>query len=138
MISIALYEGFRSEPYLDSVGVPTDGFGNTEGVEMGTPVSVPRALMKLGQHVNKFEKAMKRCIGDVPLYQHEWDAYVSLTYNIGSGAFCRSTLVKKLKQRDYEGACKQILRWNRAGGRILPGLVKRRQKEFRTCMGVEQ
>jgi lysozyme len=78
---------------------------------------------------------MRRCI-TVPLHQYEWDAYVSLTYNIGSGAFCRSTLVRKLNAQDYTGACKEILRWNKAGGRVLNGLTKRRPADYNTCMGV--
>jgi len=64
---------------------------------------------------------------------------VSWAYNVGAGAACRSTLVKKLKQTppDYEGACRELLRWTYAGGRVLPGLVKRREKEYRMCMGLE-
>jgi GH24 family phage-related lysozyme (muramidase) len=77
------------------------------------------------------------CIGDVPLYQYEADAYASLAYNIGSSAFCRSTIVKRLKQTlpDYAGACEEILMLNRAGGQVLPGLVKRREAEYRMCKG---
>ena len=79
---------------------------------------------------------MKACLpSDLALYPHEWDAFVSLAYNIGPAAFCGSTLAKKLRQTppDYGGACDEILRWNRAGGQIMPGLVKRRQAEHRLC-----
>jgi len=137
IIGIAQYEGFRSNAYDDGVGVQTIGFGTTKGVKKGDTITVTRALMRLSEDVGTYENAMRWCIGNVPLYQYEWDAYVSLVYNIGTGAFCRSTLVKKLHRQppDYKEACKQILRWNRAGGRILRGLVKRRQKEYRQCMG---
>jgi lysozyme len=76
---------------------------------------------------------MHRCI-KVPISQGEFEAYVSLTYNIGSGAFCRSTLVKKLNTYDYQGACKEILKWSYFKGKQLPGLVKRRNEEYRLCV----
>ena len=135
MIGIALHEGYVGHTYKDVVGVNTIGFGTTVGVKPGQTISVERALVKLGSNVGEKEKAMKKCLGDVDLYQYEWDAYVSLTYNIGTGAFCKSTLVKKLKQADYPGACKEILRWNRGGGRVLDGLTKRRRDEYRQCIG---
>ena len=136
MIGIALHEGYVGHTYKDSVGVPTIGFGTTLGVKKGDTITVERALVKLGNNVQEKEVAMKQCLGDVPLYQYEWDAYVSLTYNIGTGAFCKSTLVKKLKVSDYEGACKEILKWNKAGGRINDGLVKRRRDEYKQCIGI--
>jgi lysozyme len=60
---------------------------------------------------------------------------VSLSYNIGTGAFCNSTLVKKLRTYDYEGACKEILRWDKFKGEPLKGLTHRRQREYKLCMG---
>jgi lysozyme len=142
LVSIAGYEGYRSAAYDDGVGVQTIGYGTTR-ID-GRPV-VPsdrttpeRALIWLAADAEAKQQAMRRCLGDVPLHQHEWDAYVSLTYNIGTGAWCNSTLVRLLKQTppDYAGACAQILRWTRAGGRVMRGLVTRRESEYRTCMGV--
>jgi len=139
LIGIAAHEGFSSIAYDDSVNVKTIGFGTTvidgKPVQKGDTITPVRALQQLGKDANIFEQAMRRCI-TVPLHQYEWDAYVSLTYNIGSGAFCKSTLVRKLNAQDYTGACKEILRWNKAGGRVLNGLTKRRQAEYNTCMGV--
>jgi lysozyme len=80
---------------------------------------------------------MKACIGDVPLHQHEWEAYISWAYNVGSSAACKSTLVKKLKSRDYAGACKELLKWDKFQGKTLAGLTKRRQDEYRQCIGVK-
>jgi lysozyme len=136
MIGIALHEEYRGNAYNDGVGVQTIGFGTTQGVKKGDKITVERALVKLGQNIGEKEAAMRACMGPVPLYQNEWDAYVSLSYNIGTGAFCKSTLVKKLKQTppDYSGACKEILKWNRGGGRVLPGLVVRRNDEYKECM----
>lgn len=140
LIGFAVHEGYRENAYDDGVGVQTVGFGTTTRSD-GTPVRrgdklpVERALVRLGEDVARFEREMRACLGEVPLHQHEWDAYVSLTYNIGAPAFCRSSLVKRLQQTppDYAGACAELLKWTRAGGQVLPGLVKRRQDEFKLC-----
>ncbi len=133
-VSIALHEGYREEAYQDAVGVATVGYGETAGVRMGDRTTPERALGQLLKSTEKHAGAIRQCI-KVPLYQHEFDAYVSLAYNIGSGNFCRSTLVKKLNAKDHAGACREIKRWNRVGGKVLPGLTKRREKEYRLCMG---
>jgi len=135
LIGIANHEAFRPKAYNDGVGVFTIGFGTTKDVKPGDKITVERALIRLGNDVNYFETKMRECIGDIPLYQHEWDAYVSLTYNIGYSAFCKSTIVKRLHQYDYKGACLAIKMWNKAGGKVLSGLVKRREKEYKMCIG---
>ena len=134
LVGIATHEGYRGNAYQDSVGVPTIGFGETAGVKIGDKTTPGRALVQLLESTEKHADAIRACI-HVPLYQHEFDAYVSLSYNIGAGAFCRSTLVKKLNSGDYDGACAEIRRWNRAGGKVLPGLVNRREAEYKMCMG---
>jgi lysozyme len=135
LVGIAVHEGYKPDAYIPVPGdVPTIGFGTTEGVEMGDRTTPERALVRLLQDANKFERAVKRC-APVPLHQYEFDAYVSLTYNIGEGAFCRSTLAKKLNAQDYEGACKEILKWDKFKGKPLPGLTKRRQEEYKKCSG---
>ena len=143
LLGIANYEGFSSTAYKPlAEDVPTIGYGSTtkpdgSPVRMtDKPISRAEAMQWLRSDVkNKFEAGVKRCV-KVPLYQHEYDAYVSLTYNIGVGAFCGSTLVRKLNQRDYAGACAQILRWDRFKGRQLRGLTNRRKAEYKMCMGV--
>lgn len=136
LIGIAVHEGYRGEAYIPAPGdVPTIGFGDTHGVQLGDTTDPVRALIRLGEHVDRAQRDMRACIGDVALYQHEWDAYVSLAYNIGTGAFCGSTLVRKLKSGDYAGACAEIKRWVYFQGRVLPGLVNRREAEYRMCMG---
>lgn len=136
LIGIAGWEGFRDKAYDDGVGVQTIGFGSTEGVKPGDTITVERALVKLGADVSRHEKGLRECVALIPLYQHEWDAYVSWTFNVGVGAACGSTLVKRLRSGDYAGACQELLRWNRAGGRVLRGLTLRRQSEYQRCMGV--
>ena len=134
LVGIAVHEGYRGEAYRDAVGIPTIGFGETAGVKMGDKTTPVRSLVQLLKSTNRHADAIRKCIA-VPLYQHEFDAYVSLSYNIGPGAFCQSTLVKKLNAGDYAGACEEIKRWNRAGGKVLPGLTKRREQEYRLCKG---
>jgi len=135
LVGIAVHEGYRGEAYRPlAEDVPTIGFGTTENVKMGDKITPERALIRLLNDSSMFQKAVQRCV-NVPLYQYEFDAYVSLTYNIGEGNFCKSTLVKLLNQQKYDEACAQILRWDKFKGRALPGLTKRRQEEFKQCSG---
>ena len=137
---IALHEGFRDKAYIPVPGdVPTIGFGSTtyedgSKVKLGDKITRKDAEELLGNKVSTFERQMKSCV-KVPLYQYEYDAFVSLQYNIGSQAFCNSTLVKKLNTYDYEGACNEILKWDKFKGKPLPGLTKRRQQEYKQCLG---
>jgi lysozyme len=134
LVGIATFEGYSGSAYRDIVGIWTIGFGTTAGVKSGDKTDPVRALQRKLSDVQKFEGAIKECVR-VPLHQHEYDAYLSLAYNIGTGAFCKSTLVKKLNALDYEGACREILKWNRAGGDVIRGLAIRRESEFKQCMG---
>lgn len=135
LVSIALHEGYSDRAYQPVPGdKQTIGFGTTEGVKPGDTITPPKALERALRDVQKFEGAIKDCV-KVPLYQHEYDAYISLSYNIGSSAFCNSTLVKKLNAGDYEGACKEILRWVMFQGKPLQGLVNRRETEYKKCIG---
>lgn len=137
LIGIAVHEGYRDRAYIPVQGdVPTIGFGDTHGVKPGDKTDPIRALIKLGQHTENFQRQLRACIGDVPMHQHEWDAIVSWAYNVGPQAACKSTLVRKLKAGDYAGACAELLRWDKFQGKPLPGLTKRRQDEHRQCMGV--
>jgi lysozyme len=136
------HEGFRDEAYHATAeekarGINTIGFGTTEGVKAGDKIKVEDALVRALRDSAKFEGAIKRCV-TVPLHQYEYDAYVSLAYNIGDGAFCSSTLVKKLNAEDYEGACAEISRWDKQGGVVLRGLTKRRAEERAKCEGKTQ
>lgn len=133
-VGILVHEGYRENAYLDAVNVPTIGFGTTEGVKLGDRTTVERSLVRALDDADKIGKAIAKCI-TVPLYDHEWSAYVAFSYNVGPSAFCRSTLVKKLNAGDYAGACAELSRWTMAGGRELPGLVKRRADERRMCEG---
>ena len=133
LVAIALHEGYKENAYIPLAGdSPTIGFGTTSGVKLGDKTSPEKALQVALRDIQKFEGALKQCV-KVPLSQGEYDVYISLSYNIGSSSFCRSTLVKKLNGQDYEGACKEILRWDQFQGKRLPGLTKRRQEEYLKC-----
>jgi len=133
LVGIAVHEGYEGSAYQDIVGIWTIGFGTTEGVRPNQTITPVAALQRKLTDVRKFEGALKQCV-TVPLSQNEYDAYISLAYNIGSGAFCNSTLVRLLNQGQYDMACQQILRWNRAGGQVVQGLVNRRQAEYKLCI----
>lgn len=134
LVAILLHEGYRENAYIPVAGdVPTIGFGTTKEVKLGDRISPELALQRANRDIQLFEGAIKSCVS-VPLTQYEYDAYTSLAYNIGSGAFCNSTLVKLLNQGKYEEACKQILRWDKFKGKPLAGLTKRRNEEYRRCI----
>lgn len=135
LVGLVTHEGYSDQTIIPIKGdVPTIGFGSTEGVKLGDKTNPVAALQRAMRDIAGKETAVKKCV-KVPLHQYEYDAYISLAYNIGTGAFCGSTLVKKLNTGDYMGACNEILRWDRAQGRVVKGLTMRRQKEHSQCLG---
>jgi lysozyme len=135
-VSLTVLESYRPVAYMPTPDdVPTIGFGTTEGVKMGDTITPPKALVRALSDVQKYEGAIKQCV-KVPLHQYEYDAFVSFAYNIGSGAFCSSTLVKVLNEGRYADACAQISRWDKQAGKVLPGLVNRRKHERAICEGL--
>lgn len=131
---IKQFEGLSLKPYADAVGVPTIGYGNTYyenggKVRLSDPsISEERATELLRHAVSHYEKAVKASV-TVPLSQNQFDALVSFTYNLGAGNLQRSTLLRLLNQGNYQAAATQFVRWNRAGGRVLRGLTRRREAE---------
>ena len=148
LIGIAVDENYTAKAIPDPVkgkAVPTIGFGTTGGVKMSDTTTPPKALVRLLSDVQKYEGALHQCV-HVPLHQYEYDAYINLSYNIGSTAFCNSTLVKRLNALDYPGACDAILKWKMVGdvdcsapgNKSCSGLWARRQRLRRQCLGVPQ
>lgn len=125
---IKSFEGLRLNAYLDAVGVPTIGYGTTEGVKMGDTCTEEEATEYLKRDVRKFENCVNDCVKE-PITQNEFDALVCFTYNLGCGALRGSTLLKRLNNGDHEGAAKQFLLWDHAGGKKLAGLTRRREAE---------
>ncbi len=134
-VGLLQFEGYTEKAVIPVPGdVPTLGFGTTEGVKMGDKTTPPQAVSRALRDVYRFEGAVRKCV-TVPLHQHEYDALVSFTYNVGAKAFCASTLVQKLNDGDYAGACAEMSRWTRVGGREVQGLANRRAKERAMCEG---
>ena len=132
---IKKYEGFRSEPYLDAVGVPTIGYGatyypNGKRVTMNDePISIAYAEELLREMLRDFEEGVCRTITS-ELTQHQFDALVSISYNIGIRAFAQSTLAKRVNANPNNPDIRyQFSRWNKAGGKVLAGLTRRRKEE---------
>ncbi|MBN9134386.1 MAG: lysozyme [Nitrosospira multiformis] len=144
LVGIAVHEGYRDEAYVPVKGdVPTIGFGTTNGVKMGDKTTPERSLVRLLDEIEGvYAAGVRRCV-TVPLYQHEYEAYVSLAYNIGVGAFCRKALPGKppnlidlINAGRYGEACARIEAFKYGPGKkILPGLVKRRAEERALCEG---
>lgn len=124
-------EGLRLEPYLCSAGVATIGYGSTgPDISMSMePITRQKAEMLLAMDIRtKSEKYLNLYI-KVEVNQHQYDALSSFCFNVGGGNFRSSTLLHKLNKGDFVGAANEFWKWRRAGGKILPGLVKRRELE---------
>lgn len=125
---IKSFEGLRLKSYLDSVGVPTIGYGHTKGVKLGQRITEAEAEKLLKADLGMFERGVTRLV-TTPLNENQFAALVSFSFNVGLKALEQSTLLRLLNQGDYQRAANQLLRWNKAGGKVLPGLTRRRQAE---------
>ena len=132
---ITSFEGLRLTAYRCSANVLTIGYGHTGGVKEGDRITKEQAIEYFRKDVERFEKAVLKYV-TVPLEQHQFDALVSLAFNIGAGAFKSSTLLGILNSGNYIGAASQFLRWNKAGGKVLKGLARRRDAEKDMFLGV--
>ncbi|RAY45884.1 lysozyme [Enterobacter kobei] len=130
---IKQFEGCKLTAYQDSVGVWTIGYGWTKPVD-GKPIragmtikqETAERLLKTG--LVSYENDVSRLV-KVDLTQGQFDALVSFTYNLGARSLLTSTLLRKLNAGDYAGAADEFLRWNKAGGKVLNGLTRRREAE---------
>ena len=134
-------EGSRRAAYKDSASIPTIGIGFIrytlgdkagQKVQMGDVMTDGEIRAELASQIQTYEKAVRDAVR-VELTQSQCNACVSLCYNIGAKAFAGSSVVRELNQRKYQAACKAFELWNKAGGRVVQGLVNRRaaeQKEF--------
>ncbi|MGL4747421.1 MAG: lysozyme, partial [Shewanella sp.] len=107
----------------------------TKGVKKGDAITKGQADARLAHELDDFADGVKKLV-KVPLKQCQLDALVSFAFNVGVGALRDSTLLKLLNAGNYAGAADQFTRWNKAGGKVLPGLVTRRAAEkemFLSC-----
>ncbi|MBO0141520.1 lysozyme [Agrobacterium sp. Ap1] len=132
---VAAWEGVRTVAYKDIVGVPTVCFGETRGVKMGDRYTMEECRAMLGDGLVEFEAGMRACLtkpDSIP--EKPYVAFLSLSYNIGTRAFCGSTVARRANVGDIRGACNAITMWDRAGGRVVQGLVNRRAEERKICL----
>jgi lysozyme len=127
------FEGLRQVAYSDPVGIPTICFGETKGVRLGDRATMDECKGMLSDSLEIANRGVDSCVRTY-LPDTRRAAFVSMTYNIGVGNFCSSTLVRKLNSGDVVGACNEMPRWNRAKGIVLPGLTKRRASEREMCL----
>lgn len=127
--TIKAFEGLELKAYYDAVGIITIGYGSTgPHVKPGLVITPSEAEDLLRKDVTRFEACVEKQV-TAPINQNQFDALVSFAFNLGCGNLASSTLLRKLNAKDYAGAAEQFLVWNRAGGRVLPGLTRRREAE---------
>lgn len=133
---IAKFEGLRLKAYPDpgtggdpwTIGYGTTIYPNGHKVKKGDVITQEQAMEYLRYDTKKFANAVGQVVS-VPINQNRFDALVSFTYNVGISAFSRSTLLRKVNAREYDAAAAEFAKWVYAAGRILPGLVYRREAE---------
>jgi lysozyme len=122
------FEGCKLDAYQDSVGVATIGYGHTRNVTMGMTCTQEQAEQWLQEDIQSAADAANRLV-TVELTQQEFDALVDFTFNLGAGNLQSSTLLRLLNSGDYTGAAAEFQKWDKAGGQVLAGLLRRRQAE---------
>ena len=128
------FEGCELHAYKCPAGVLTIGYGHTgPDVVSGLVITQQRAVELLQGDLAKFEKAVAAAL-KVPVTANQFAAMVALAYNIGAGAFAKSTLVKRLNAGKTQEAADQFLAWNKAGGKVVAGLDRRRRAERDLCL----
>lgn len=125
---IKKYEGCKLQAYYDSVGVLTIGYGHTATTKKGMIISQTKAEELLKSDLKRFEEGVSRLVG-LTIHQSMFDSLVSFSFNLGLGNLQKSTLLKKINLGKFEEATVEFIKWNRAGGKVLEGLTRRRNAE---------
>lgn len=128
------FEGVILRGYKDPIGIVTACAGHTRTAVLGRPYTKEECTKLLQDDLLVHADGVLRCVA-VPMNEGQKAAFISFAFNVGTGAFCGSTMARKLNAGDYAGACAQLSKWTYAGGRELPGLVKRRKIERDMCEG---
>ena len=133
---IKKFEGCELKAYQCSAGVWTIGYGHTKDVEEGDTISKDQAEEMLVEELHEYENYVNEYV-NVALSQNQFDALVSWVYNLGPANLKASTMLKVLNSGKYEDVPAQIKRWNKAGGKVLEGLIRRREAEACLFKGME-
>jgi lysozyme len=128
------FEGCELKAYRCAANVLTIGYGSTKGVTEDMEITQEGAEELLQEEMHEYEGYINDMV-KVPLEQHQFDSMVSWVFNLGSGNLSSSTLLKKLNNSEYDEVPEQIKRWNKAGGKVLEGLVRRREAEALLFLG---
>lgn len=140
---VGAWEGLRTKVYRDAVGVPTICYGETRGITMKTGrKTVEQCKEMLGDGLVDFERGIRKCLkAPDRIPDKSYVAFISLAYNIGQRGFCRSSVARYANKYADTGnlgeltkACHRIKAFNKAGGRVLSGLVRRRKEEHKLCL----
>ncbi len=129
------FEGCELEAYQDSVGVWTIGYGHTKGVHEGMVITQEQAEQMLLDELKEYEGYVEDMV-EVELTQEQFDALVVWVYNLGPTNFKNSTLLKRINEGNFEDVPYQMKRWNKAGGKVLLGLERRREAEAKMFQGL--
>jgi lysozyme len=125
---ITEFEGFRANAYLDPIGIPTIGYGFIEGVSLGDTMTQYEAQQRMGRELQKYERGvMQAC--RVQVNQNQFDALVCFAFNVGVVGMTGSSVIKALNRGDTQAAARAFGLWNKAGGKVWPGLTRRRAAE---------
>lgn len=127
-------ESCRRDPYVCPAGHITDGIGNTQNIHPGETKTDEQIAADWERNILQAEACVNRYAGGVKLPQGAFEAATSLSFNVGCGAIQQSTIFKLFHSGNIPAACEQFPRWVYAGGKVLPGLVKRRQAERERCL----
>lgn len=130
-------EGTKLTTYRDPVGVLTYCTGATENAQWGKSYTPEQCKAQLDYDLARHAEGISRCVNMEKLTDGQKIAYVDFAFNVGVTAFCGSTVARKANAGDLRGSCDALLMWDKAGGRVLPGLVLRRQQERAFCLGGE-
>jgi len=133
---IKKFEGCELKAYRCAANVLTIGYGTTKGVTEDMEITKEEAESILKEEMHEYEGYINDMV-KVPLEQNQFDAMVSWVFNLGSTNLSSSTLLKKLNNSEYDEVPSQIKRWNKAGGKVLDGLIRRREAEALLFEGKE-
>ncbi|MGH9896553.1 MAG: lysozyme, partial [bacterium] len=133
---IGAWGGLKLTTYKDVVGAPTVCYGETRGVKMGQKYTKAECDLMFAKALVEFEKnGLRKCVKNPDaIPDKSYVAFLDLSYNIGTGGFCKSTLVKKLNAGDVLGACHELKKFVRGGGRVIKGLQNRRADMLKRCL----
>lgn len=133
LTSVGADEGLRLRTYKDIVGVPTFCYGETKGARMGQTFTKAQCDELLLRRLDEFAGKVEHCIKK-PMSDRTLVAFTSFSYNVGINGACSSTAFRLYNAGDREGACRALGYWNKAGGRVIPGLTVRRARETALCL----